>query len=75
MIDRFGLFRNPIPFRPYPGIMARFNALFARPVVRALIERVKDGVRIPNFIPPMLVLPSVIRGVPCINLPVLPIPG
>ena len=48
-----GFFRiliHPIPFFPYPGIMARLTLLFNCPVVLALMDLFRLGVRIPNFI-------------------------
>ena len=35
---------------PYPGIRAFFTARLALPVVRALIERLREGFLTPNFI-------------------------
>ena len=43
---------NPIPFFPYPGIIARLIARLALPVVLALKLLFSDGFRIPIFIIP-----------------------
>ncbi|KRL37955.1 hypothetical protein IMAU30025_01887 [Lactobacillus helveticus] len=36
---------NPVPFLPYPGMIARLTALLALPVVRALNDAFSDGLR------------------------------
>ena len=46
----FGFFTHPIPFLPYNGMTLLFTARLALPVVRALRDRLIDGLRIPNFI-------------------------
>jgi hypothetical protein len=46
----FGFFTHPTPFLPYTGLTDLFTARLALPVVRALTDRLIDGVRIPNFI-------------------------
>ena len=42
---RFGFLMNPVPFLPYPGMIARLTALLALPVVRALNDAFSDGLR------------------------------
>jgi hypothetical protein len=45
----FGFFTHPIPLLPYNGMTERFTARLALPVVRALTDRLIDGIRIPIF--------------------------
>jgi hypothetical protein len=42
-------FTHPVPFLPYRGMIFLFTARLALPVVRALMDRLIDGLRIPNF--------------------------
>ena len=58
---RFGSRSTPMPFFPYPGDTLLLRARLDLPVVRAFKERVREGVRMPNFI--VASLPRALRGV------------
>ena len=53
---------NPMPFFPYPGIIARLMARFALPVVLALRLFLSDGFRIPIFIVILDLEPAINNG-------------